>query len=216
LPIETLAIHVIDCEPSSRHINLLNSLEETVGRSARLRLRYHQYKRDTPFLEPLQERLRKFGINYIPLNADGSLVMNNPMDPFSKRYFFKRPEETMSSDTIIIPKPCDVLLGRGRPFQEFPGNVTLNDKLDEQRELYRGRNSRKDKTNISREILEKITRNGGRFLKKEGDHWIEVADLVAREKIAHGFRMPRKRVRDEIDDILPNAAAGSPARRAAV
>jgi hypothetical protein len=227
LPINILAIHMIhghDMQTSLLHnsetsdavnsvlaldSSSMDRLEETVGRLTRLRLRQHnlhklynsirnsENKNQTP-LELLQKRLQKFGISYLPLNPDGSLVMNNPLDSTSKRYFFHKPEATAGTCNIL-PKPQDVLLGRGRPFQEFPGNMALNDALDNHRQAYKQATSRRGKTNLSQKILQDIQRKGGRFLKQQGgDHWVIVTDLVAREKIAHGFRMPRKQARDEI------------------
>jgi hypothetical protein len=227
LPINILAIHMIhghDMQTSllhntetsdavnsvlARDSSSMDRLEETVGRLTRLRLRQHnlhklyntirnsENRNQTP-LELLQKRLQKFGISYLPLNPDGSLVMNNPLDSTSKRYFFQKPEATLATCSIL-PKPQDVLLGRGRPFQEFPGNMALNDALDNHREAYKQATSRRGKTNLSQKILQDIQRKGGHFLKQQGgDHWVVVTDLVAREKIAHGFRMPRKQARDEI------------------
>eukprot|EP00980_Cylindrotheca_fusiformis_P019830 scaffold6966_cov112-Cylindrotheca_fusiformis.AAC.8 len=214
----------------------MDRVEEAVGRLTRLRLRQHNMyllypamltaegdnnskPKPTP-LEFLQERLQKFGISYLPINPDGSLVMNNPLEQCNstkktttttttsststkRSFFFQKPEWTLANkNNIIIPTPQDVLLGRGRPFQEFPGNMALNDALDANRKAYQQATSRRDKTNLSQKILTEIQKKGGRFLMQQqqssGEHWIVVKDLKAREKIAHGFRMPRKQAREEI------------------
>lgn len=208
LPMKILAIHSINDDPQGASAAMISRLENSIDRQLRLRLRYHEceWKKkedgdgdgDSHPLKRLQDKLEKFGLSYIPLNHDGSLVMNNPIDASSKRYFFKQVEAQKETD-VIIPNPKDVLLGRGRPYQEFPGNIALANELDAQREAYKGKKDRRAaKTNISTQIVKHITANGGRFLQKVNDRWVVVPDIKAREKIAHGFRMPRtKRPREE-------------------
>ena len=201
LPMKILAIHCINDDPQGASAAMISRLENSTDRQLRLRLRYHEceWKKkedgdgDGHPLKRLQDKLEKFGLSYIPLNHDGSLVMNNPIDPSSKRYFFKQAEAQKETD-VIIPNPKDVLLGRGRPYQEFPGNIALANELDARREAYKGKKeNRAAKTNISTQIVKHITANGGRFLQKVNDRWVVVPDIKAREKIAHGFRMPRKK-----------------------
>jgi hypothetical protein len=98
-------------------------------------------------------------------------------------------------DKIMFPLKNDVLLGRGRPFQEFPGNVQLAKIIDDYREAYQA-GKKLDKTAISTKSLKLVKDSNGRFLKKEDNikgFWVDVSDEVAREKVSHGFRTkPRK------------------------
>ena len=91
----------------------LEHLEDRVGRNVRLRLRFHNLfqlkleelaanrddaaaakdQEEDPF-RLLRKRLTQFGIPNLPLNSDGTLIMHNPIDASSKRFFFTRPEHS--------------------------------------------------------------------------------------------------------------------------
>ena len=47
------------------------------------------------------------------------------------------------------------------------------------------------KMKICQHILATVAEYGGRFLRQEGAGWIEVDEIVAREKTAHAFRTRR-------------------------
>ena len=108
---------------------------------------------------------------------------------------------------ILYPKINDILLGRGRPQQEYPGNLKLASIVESRREEY-STASKQGKTRKATEVVSMIKAYGGRFLKK-ADHgpsstmqhqqdqaggsqtgyWVEVLDTrVAREKVSHSFR----------------------------
>jgi hypothetical protein len=94
----------------------------------------------------------------------------------------------------IAPSSNDVLLGRGKPFQEYPGNLRLAILVDRYREKYMDA-GRCDKAIISQHLVYQIKKADGRFLKKltSDGPWVEVSDEVARDKVGHGFRTkPRK------------------------
>jgi hypothetical protein len=97
----------------------------------------------------------------------------------------------------LLPQPNDVLLGRGRPFQLFPGNLALTDTIN----IYRTRyvaSKKMDKKIITSEIVGNIRNSGGRFLKKANDDnrsdvdWSEVDFETARLKVSHSFRTMTK------------------------
>jgi hypothetical protein len=103
-----------------------------------------------------------------------------------------------SSGTTLIeaPGPHDILLGRGRPYQEYEGNQILATLIDQYREEYQA-SDRFGKTCISKMVVQMIkTQKGARFLQRALDDshfWVEVSDAVAREKISHSFRTKNKR-----------------------
>jgi hypothetical protein len=99
-----------------------------------------------------------------------------------------------SEKTVSYPVTNDVLLGRGRPFQEFPGNVRLALLIDKYRERYTTA-GRCDKAIISQHLLDMIKESKGRFLKKmtDSEGWVEVSDDVAQDKVSHGFRTKTRR-----------------------
>jgi hypothetical protein len=94
----------------------------------------------------------------------------------------------------VCPGKYDVFLGRGRPYQEYEGNLRLADVIDENRSRYQA-GGRGQKSIISEELVKKTQEVGGRFLKKteDGRSWVEVSNEVARDKVGHGFRTKTRR-----------------------
>ena len=95
-------------------------------------------------------------------------------------------------DNKVIPLTCnDVLVGRGKPYQEFPGNVKMKLLVDNSREAYQSGNKTR-KTFLRDTIVNAVKASGGRFLQKSDDSvnsdWVEASDNVARRKISHVFR----------------------------
>lgn len=89
----------------------------------------------------------------------------------------------------------DIKLGRGKPLQRHPGNITFRNLIREQFETY-DKLDKRGQTDFSIEILNYIKKEGTRFWKEKKDqkgYWVEVDDEEAREKIAINFRTERKR-----------------------
>ena len=87
----------------------------------------------------------------------------------------------------------DVILGRGKPYQDHPGNLKLANYIEEYRSAY-VQADRLEKTCISWKIVQHVKSLNGRFLKmdEESEYWVQVSDEVAREKVSHGFRTRHK------------------------
>ena len=105
------------------------------------------------------------------------------------------------------------MLGRGKPFQEYPGNVRLAILVDRYRERYMEA-GRCDKAIISQHLVDQIKNADGRFLKKltSDGNWVEVSDEVARDKVGHGFRTkPRNRnpKKSISNNKLPSSSSGN-------
>lgn len=105
-------------------------------------------------------------------------------------------KEKGGSITTIIdyPNPMDVLLGRGKPYQEYSGNIKWFAIMEQWRSRYEA-SARGQKWAISQEVIGQVRANGGRFLERENDvgGWVEVSDEKARLKISHGFRHQMRR-----------------------
>ena len=117
-------------------------------------------------------------------------------------------QETMYVDE---PTQFDVLLGRGIFFQKHHGNRRLHKIMEHFKDRY-CHGSRRDKTLISEEIVDRIQNCGeysGRFLKKDptADAWFVVPDAVARLKVSHAIR-DNFRNGKWVDPRLTGAAAG--------
>jgi hypothetical protein len=98
-------------------------------------------------------------------------------------------EESKSSKCVACPLPQDVLLGRGRPYQEFPGNIHLGRIVDLYRDRYKQTTERLEKTVISMEVVQRIQASGGRFLQRKAGGWEIADDIVPREKISQVLRL---------------------------
>ena len=98
---------------------------------------------------------------------------------------------TTTANHVGVPGRFDVLLGRGKACHDHPGNVRLRHLVEEWADIY-SCSCKKQKTRVTREILEMISNSSGRFLKESDSGWIEVSQEVARLKVSHVFRdMPR-------------------------
>jgi hypothetical protein len=141
----------------------------------------------------VQYDLMTFGIpmSVIPINPDGSLKKE-----LNERYLrerrkkeadFKR-QEDIDAKRIHYPLPHDVLLGRGRPYQEYAGNQRLAMVVELHRGKYQQAAKRFEKTCTSLDVVKSIQESNGRFLHRTPEGWEEVSDLVARDKVSHSFR----------------------------
>ena len=95
-----------------------------------------------------------------------------------------------NKNMILYPNSKDVLMGRGRPFQQFVGNLNLA-KIVAQHQIEYNESERNSKTKLTRRLVQVIKDGNGRFLKRDGKPdggWVEVNDAQSREKIAHAFR----------------------------
>lgn len=99
-------------------------------------------------------------------------------------------------DGIDFPGPNDVLLGRGKPFTTYTGNVRLRNLVELHRSLYDKLKRRGEKAKLAESIVEMIRRDSepkGRFLKIHEKHgWWIVANMdESIEKVAQAFRTAR-------------------------
>lgn len=91
---------------------------------------------------------------------------------------------------LFLPTSKDVLFGRGRPFQEHPGNIRLSLIVESLQERYE-QLSRNDKTVLAEDVVNKMKAQGTRFLRQQNGYWETVKESMAREKVSQGFRSIR-------------------------
>ena len=115
---------------------------------------------------------------------------------------------------ILKPGPNDVLLGRGKQYQDHSGNVQLVKLVERYRRRYHASTSNIDKTCINQLIVQMIHEKNGRFLERDksaeaatgttpppkrgrGDNknasnedsfWVEVSNDKAWAKVSRYFR----------------------------
>ena len=101
-------------------------------------------------------------------------------------------EQSQEEDGInLIPEPTDedVLYGRGKDSMYHPGNLRLQDLVNQEQDKYES--SRKDgKKEVTGYIVQVLRSEGRRFLRfnKKKKAWIEVSDEEARFKVSHAMR----------------------------
>ena len=117
-------------------------------------------------------------------------------------------ERHQNNMDLLTPAENDVLLGRGRPFQEWHGNLQLAKIIDIHRKKY-GIADRAEKTAISKDVLSIVKSCKGRFLQqdKATGEWEQLSDAVAREKVSSGFR--RKEPKEEEKRSAEDEDSGS-------
>ncbi|CAJ1945302.1 unnamed protein product [Cylindrotheca closterium] len=98
-----------------------------------------------------------------------------------------------SKQVVVVDQigPNDVLFGQ-RP--DNPGNQRLRELVIALSDEY-NRTDRGEKKNTVSQLVERIQKNGGRFLKPSADHvgrWEVVSDEAAREKVSKQFRNVRR------------------------
>ena len=213
LPLRAVAFHF--CYDDSRLRPAMTMVQLFIGPRGRIRFRPHFGKiidsshfcvMESSFNQrcvlgsqmECHYALMTFGIprNVIPIGVDGRLDVTKHHRFLDQRKQIEEAKKALNliSGTIEQPLSMDVLLGRGRPYQTFPGNVTLAMLVDAERNLYK-KADRFEKTARTRDIVRMIKATKGRFLKRteSGNRWVEVSDEVAREKVSHTFRTKTRR-----------------------
>jgi hypothetical protein len=215
LPMRMMGAHY--CVQDSHLRLFMSSIRVAMSREVRLRSRVHHGSH-----QECVYALLTFGVprRCFPISNSGELLVEKHMEFIEMR----RQQEADTSNAlnqsssgtispirkvIIVPRNYDVLLGRGRPYQEHTGNLRCNDVVVNAMEDYE-RASRTDKTTIARHVIEKIKGYGGRFLKQNHGVWEEVDDAEALRKISHSFRTHRQLLKTLIiDDINNNTRSRS-------
>ena len=189
LPFRIAGLHF--CYSDTRLRPAMALIQLVVGHQVRIRFRSHFGSH----LE-VQYALMTFGLpmKSIPIRDDGTLKPELNEQYLRERHEkdkkFRRQEEDESRNggIILYPNPNDVLLGRGRPFQQYTGNQRFNRIIDVHRERYQKIGDRFEKTCLSMDVVKLVQDSGGRFLQRAQSGWERVTDFVAREKVSHSFR----------------------------
>jgi len=206
LPYKLASVHF--CFDNSFGSAIQTYMMMTLGKCARIRLRSHCGSK-----MECRYALKSFGIDIDTFQIDGSTSLSDSVKEVIERCRELDAAHQKKLDARLLPRPNDVLLGRGRPFQLYSGNLALTSKIDENRTRYT--NAKKmHKKIITSEIVESIHASGGRFLKKvnnengTGADWEEVDFETARLKVSHSFRTMSK-WHSENDDTWNNGGSGT-------
>eukprot|EP00980_Cylindrotheca_fusiformis_P001632 scaffold368_cov125-Cylindrotheca_fusiformis.AAC.10 len=177
LPLLEKAIHMCYDNPFIRPLVTLAQL--AVGTFTRVRT-----------YEECVHGLKTYGIpTYsLPFDDDG-----RPNRAHHKQFWEKRHQHERRNSIhgkVVFPGPFDVLVGRGRLCQDHIGNVRYRFLVERYKEQY-DQASNFDKTAMAFMIIKMVKESSGRFLKDNGDGWIEVDDDKVRAKVSHSFRTLR-------------------------
>lgn len=105
-------------------------------------------------------------------------------------------DPNISEATLIdLPTRSDVLLGKGKPIQFSSGNLRLMTIVDGYLDQYHNKCNKKEKTDLTFEIVRMVKESGVRFLCKDSGIWLEVPDDQARNKLSYMFRHQRTKPR---------------------
>jgi hypothetical protein len=141
-----------------------------------------------------------FGIQacMIPLDDNNQLKLDdftNHIDDL-KRLEAEVEAEAEAVSFIPFPSRFDILLGRGKPYQEYSGNQWLNTFITAYYERFQHAGSHYGhKNEICKTIIHMISESGGRFLKRSEDEngWEVVSDQLVMGKVSHLFRTRKYR-----------------------
>ena len=152
----------------------------------------------------LKYALLSYGIapQILPLDDGCHLDHDQFLADIKQRRSVETQRRRKIDDLNIIDHPTrfDILLGRGRPYQDFPGNIRLSQVVEMRMGQYETKH-KSEKTTIAIDIVHTIKAMGGRFLKRVSQYdetaessWEEVDFAIAHKKVSSSFRT-RKRIK---------------------
>ena len=142
-----------------------------------------------------QNEIKAYGIpsSFLPITNTGNIKVQNHL----KWITFRQVKETSIGNGIAFrgidcPSVKDVLTGKGPHVSSNPANVAYRKMMETRFLEHRDALTAERKTMISREIVDELLKNGGRFLVKEKCWWEDCDPDTAREKVSVAFRDMRK------------------------
>jgi hypothetical protein len=93
----------------------------------------------------------------------------------------------------VIPKPEDVLFGRGKPTRNHPGNIRFRNLMESHAEEY-NKAPKFVKSLIAKKLVQIVMSSGSRFMKpmeRTNNHWVMVDEKTAQDKVSQYFRSRR-------------------------
>eukprot|EP00525_Craspedostauros_australis_P001071 CAMPEP_0198124334 /NCGR_PEP_ID=MMETSP1442-20131203/39697_1 /TAXON_ID= /ORGANISM="Craspedostauros australis, Strain CCMP3328" /LENGTH=559 /DNA_ID=CAMNT_0043783717 /DNA_START=312 /DNA_END=1991 /DNA_ORIENTATION=+ len=192
MPFRMAGLHV--CISNHRIKTILSSVLQVIPKTSRIRCRIHC---GSPV--ECNYELLTYGIppGLLPDTTQisyDSAITNEMIGRFLRHdrevldeYFEGKSEDCMDQP----PKPKDILLGRGRPYQRYPGNVEFAKLLEANKAAYdQPSMMRRNKTAMTKGLVQQLRDSDVQFLKHDesGNWWVEVSDSVARKRVAMSFR----------------------------
>ena len=118
---------------------------------------------------------------------DGS--MSSAIFPYVHPPHFSTASAVKKEETTEgTPSNLDILCGQSRSCASHSGNKRFQDILEKYAPKYNSVDSKHDKMALTKEIVQGITNEGGRFLKFKDGEWQEISTVAARDKVSHALR----------------------------
>mmetsp|Transcript_3474 Transcript_3474/g.9194 ORF Transcript_3474/g.9194 Transcript_3474/m.9194 type:complete len:568 (-) Transcript_3474:885-2588(-) len=197
MPIRPAGVHI--CVSHSRFKPILSAIAQAMPKTFLL-----QWKLHFGSAQECNDELMTYGIpsRMLPgediIACDRSVAQETMAKCLQRdhnvlnKFYQGKPKECVE----VPPQPKDILLGRGRPYQKYPGNVEFARLLQECKPAYNDpSNTRTERTQLRKQLVQDLRDSGVRFLKRDdsGDWWEEVSDAAARERVSMSLRnMSRK------------------------
>jgi len=175
----------------------MTMLQMMLGKKGRIRFRSHYGSS----LEVVYS-LVSYGITLDPRVSDPQFRERQALEYIERRRVieeqWRQQELALSRENkILYPSPTDVLCGRGRPYQQAPGNLNMAKHIAEASAEYQLVKKKKQKTEFAMRIVRRVQEDGGRFIKRSDRFWYVVSDSDCRTKVSQAIRMVIKKQREE-------------------
>eukprot|EP00980_Cylindrotheca_fusiformis_P016374 scaffold4880_cov106-Cylindrotheca_fusiformis.AAC.8 len=146
--------------------------------------------------EEIEQQLAAFGINGVNLaiSCEGDLKVDRHKGMLRSLKCLEA-QTTSAEDYVVLPTHTDVLLGRGKPIQNHPGNLRVSlivESLLEECDVSENRLATKQ---LAAEAVDRMKVAGVRFLTKSNEGWKIAPDSLARERVIRNFRTVRERLK---------------------
>eukprot|EP00934_Nitzschia_sp_Nitz4_P004515 Nitzschia sp. Nitz4//scaffold9_size221794//8353//9762//NITZ4_001311-RA/size221794-snap-gene-0.117-mRNA-1//-1//CDS//3329560896//4505//frame0 len=193
-PARRVAFHL--CYDEEKLRPLVTLVCSGLSDDSKARQRYH-------FGTPMECEyfLRGFGIKVgdwfsADENARSAIISEYIAD--RRRVEQERKLMTSRTDKVFgCPNSLDVLIGRGKPYQEHQGNLRFASMIAEFVREYTNAEDKTDKTVLTLVLVQRAKASGSRFLQRTPIGWVEVDDTVAREKVVNALRVRGKQMRED-------------------
>ena len=154
-----------------------------------------------------QYALLSYGIPPWPIDEKGAIkseVFEKDLEERRKREEAAKQqelEEVKKTNMVPYPSPEDVILGRGKPFHQYPGNQRMAALISLHRDQYQRASERLEKICITTNVVKHLQETGTRFLHRTPQGWVIADNQAALDKVGRALR-------NKVTDV---ASAGKPA-----
>eukprot|EP00980_Cylindrotheca_fusiformis_P023632 scaffold10690_cov126-Cylindrotheca_fusiformis.AAC.5 len=219
LPMKVVGHHVCS-SPSSGLRFFFSYVTKFIGSAGIARTRFHEgmneviytsvfccdsqltlsseWRYPTGTFEEIEQELSGFGINGVNLAISYEGDLKTDRHKRMLRSLKCLEAQTSSTEAyVVLPSQTDVLLGRGKPIQNHPGNIRLSLIVESLLPKYDGCLQKREKTQLAAETVDRMKGAGVRFLSKCDECWKVAPDRIARERVRSTFRTVRDRLKME-------------------